>query len=75
MLFAASYFQARSYPPMDRRALCVTGAGLAGFVFQAFLFFDGAFLILQLSTIASIFGIVWFQHLGWLSSSPKTPAE
>jgi hypothetical protein len=42
MLVVAAYFQLRGYPPMDRRSLSVTGAGLAGFVFHAFLFFDGA---------------------------------
>ena len=75
MIVVAAYFCLRAYPPMDRRALCGTGAGLTGFVFHAFLFFDGAFLILQLSTIAAIFGICWLRHLGSLSKRKESLAE
>jgi len=60
---------------MNRAALFATGAGLAGFVFHAFLFFDGAFLILQLATISGVFGICWLQHLGRLSKSKQKVAE
>ena len=42
----------RASAPLDRRALLPTLAGLAGFVFHAFLFFEGAILILQLATYA-----------------------
>jgi hypothetical protein len=66
MLIAVAYFQLRAYPPMDRHALSVTGAGLAGFVFHAFLFFEGAFLIVQLAAISGIFAICWLQYLGRL---------
>jgi hypothetical protein len=31
--------------------------GLSGFVFHAVLFFDGAFLFLQLATYGSVFGL------------------
>jgi hypothetical protein len=50
----------RSHAPLDRRVLFPVVAGLIGFVFHAFLFFQGAILILQLATITTIFGLVWF---------------
>jgi hypothetical protein len=72
MLVVVAYFQLRGYPPMDRRSLSVTGAGLAGFVFHAFLFFDGAFLVLQLAANSGIFAICWIHHLGRLTKhEPK----
>jgi hypothetical protein len=51
----------RSHPPLGRRTLFAVAAGLLGFVFQAFLCFHGAFLVLQLVTIAGIAGLCGFQ--------------
>ncbi|MBA4020245.1 MAG: hypothetical protein C0483_24045 [Pirellula sp.] len=60
MLLIVSYFALRKSTPMSRQALIATGAGLSGFVFHAFLFFSGPFLVLQLATIAGIFCIcIW----------------
>jgi hypothetical protein len=70
VIIISLYFQMRRFPRLDRRGFLNTGAGLTGFVVHAFLFADGAFLILQLATIAAIFGICWLQHLGRLSK-PK----
>jgi hypothetical protein len=75
LIVTLAYFQMRAYPPINSAALIATGAGLAGFVFHAFLFFDGAFLILQLATISGIFGICWLQHLGRLSKPKEKVAE
>jgi hypothetical protein len=75
LLLALAYFQMRACPPINQAALIATGAGLAGFVFHAFLFFDGAFLILQLATISGVFGICWLQHLGRLSKPKEKVAE
>jgi hypothetical protein len=75
MLLALAYFQMRDYPPMNQAALIATGAGLSGFVFHVFLFFDGAFLILQLASISGVCGICWLQHLGRLSRPEEKVAE
>lgn len=57
-LLALCYWTLRaSASHITRRLLFPVGAGLAGFVFQAFMFFNGAFLFLQLATIAGIFGL------------------
>jgi drug/metabolite transporter (DMT)-like permease len=69
MILAIAYFQFRARPPMDRQSLLATGMGLAGFIFHAFLFFEEAFLIVQLTTISTIFGICWLQHQGRLTKS------
>jgi len=55
------YRQLRSHVHVDRRVLFPAAAGLIGFVVHAFLFFTGAFLFVQLATIASIFGM----YLSW----------
>jgi hypothetical protein len=60
----------RSHAPLDRRVLFPIAAGLIGFVFHAFLFFQGAILILQLATIATLFGLCWF----W-SSKGRVPGS
>jgi hypothetical protein len=57
MLLVMCYFAFRNHAPLDQKALIMTGGGLAGFVIQAVMFYSGAFLILQLATIAGIFGI------------------
>lgn len=75
LIVTLAYFQMRAYPPINSAALIATGAGLTGFVFHAFLFFDGAFLILQLATISGVFGICWLQHLGRLSKPKAKVAE
>ena len=56
-----AYDQMRAHPRMDGRYIA---AGMVGFVFHAFLLFEGAFLILQLATIAGLFAICWLQRLG-----------
>ena len=48
------YFYLRS-SSMERRVLIPIGAGLAAFVFHAFVFFSGAILYLHLATLASVF--------------------
>lgn len=68
LIVALVFISLRAYPPTNRRALIATGIGLSGFVFHAFLFFDGAVLILQLATIAGILGLCWLQHRGLLVS-------
>ena len=52
------YFMMRASTELNRSILLPVGAGMTGFVFHAFMFFNGAFLILQLATIATLFGIV-----------------
>ena len=50
----------RSHAPLDRRVLFPVVAGLIGFVFHAFMFFQDALLFVQLATIATLFGLCWF---------------
>ena len=45
----------RSHPFLGRKGRVVTAIALSGFVFHAFLFFEGAILYLQLTTIAVIY--------------------
>jgi hypothetical protein len=45
----------RSHPFPNRKARMITAIALSGFVFHAFLFFEGAFLYLQLATLAVIY--------------------
>jgi hypothetical protein len=57
-LLALCYWMLRaSAPDVTRRALFPVGVGMAGFVFHAFMFFEGGFLFLQLATCAGIFGL------------------
>jgi hypothetical protein len=51
----------RAHPPLGRRTLFAVAAGLLGFVFQAFLCYSGAFLVLQLATIAGIASLCCLQ--------------
>lgn len=69
ILLALGYFLLRTYPPLGRTTLLAMGAGMAGFVFQAFLCFEGEYLILQLATIAGLCGLSYAQHLGLLSAA------
>ena len=45
----------RSYPFLDRKRRMIMGIGLSGFVFHAFMFFEGVILYLQLATLAVIY--------------------
>jgi hypothetical protein len=45
----------RAYLVLDRRGRVITAIVLSGFVFHAFLFFEGAILYLQLATLAVIY--------------------
>jgi hypothetical protein len=45
----------RSYPFLDRKGRMIMGIGLSGFVFHAFMFFEGVILYLQLATLAVIY--------------------
>jgi len=40
---------------VDRKTRMIMAIGLSGFVFHAFLFFEGAILSLQLATLAGIY--------------------
>ncbi|AGA24761.1 hypothetical protein Sinac_0318 [Singulisphaera acidiphila DSM 18658] len=66
LLVTFFYFHLKNSPQLDRQALIRNGTGTAGFVFHALIYFDGAFLILQLSTLAALFGICYLHHLGRL---------
>ena len=54
VVLAFAYLSLRANAPLDRRVLVPSVAGIAGFVVHAFLFFDGAILILQLATYTGI---------------------
>ena len=58
VLCVVLYYVMRASKNLHRSILFPVGAGMAGFVFHAFLFFDGAFRIVQLATIIALFGIV-----------------
>ena len=75
MIISSVYFLLRTHPPMEGRALFAVGAGMAGFVFQAILCFEGAVLILQLATILGVLGACLLQHLGWWSKREGTMAR
>jgi hypothetical protein len=66
LLVMGAFFKLRAYPRLDQKTLHATSYGLAGFVFHAFMFFEGPFLVLQLATLSSIFVICWLQHSGRL---------
>ena len=74
-VWITTHSQAHAEAILGASGISPTGAGLAGFVFHAFLFFDGAFLILQLASISGVFGICWLQHLGRLSKPKEKVAE
>jgi hypothetical protein len=60
LLLTSLYLCLRLQPQVPRVALLPTAFGLSGFVFHAFLFLGGPFLILQLATIGAVFGLVAF---------------
>ena len=45
----------RSQTLLDRKSRVVTGIALSGFIIHAVLFFEGAFLYLQLAVLAVIY--------------------
>jgi hypothetical protein len=55
------YFVLRATKELNGSVVLPVGAGMAGFVFHAFMFFDGAFRIVQLAAIAALFGIVMLE--------------
>jgi hypothetical protein len=57
LILAVVYRVIQAYAPLNRQTLTCILAGLAGFVFHAFMFFSGGFLILQLATNAGLIGI------------------
>jgi hypothetical protein len=57
VLLVVCYLGLRAYRPIDRRGVLPVALGLSGFVFHAFMFFQGAFLVLQLATIIGILGL------------------
>ena len=70
LLLIGLYRYLRSRSHVDSRVLFSVAAGLIGFAFHAFLFFTGAFLIVQVMTIASIFGIYLFCSLRHRKTEP-----
>ena len=60
LLLIGLYRYLRSHAQVGPRVLFPVAAGLIGFAFHAFLFFTGAFLIVQMTTIVSIFGMYLF---------------
>ncbi|MBA3315213.1 MAG: hypothetical protein M3552_07840 [Planctomycetota bacterium] len=52
------YWLQRTLPPLDRKGRLVTAAALSGFVFHAFLFFDGPLLFVQLAALAAIYAFL-----------------
>lgn len=70
LLLIGLYRYLRSHAQVDPRVLFPVAAGLVGFVFHAFLFFSGAFLVVQLTTIASIFGMYLFCSLRHRKAGP-----
>ena len=63
LLLIGLYRYLRSHAQVGPGVLFPVAAGLFGFAFHAFLFFSGAFLIVQMTTIASIFGMYLFYSL------------
>jgi hypothetical protein len=56
VLIVASFFVVlRTQPFLDRKGRLVTAIALSGFVFHAFLFFEGAILAMQLAMLAVIY--------------------
>jgi hypothetical protein len=58
VLCVVLYLIMRASTELNRSILLPVGAGMTAFVFHAVLFFNGPFLIVQLATIAALFGIV-----------------
>jgi uncharacterized membrane protein len=74
LILASFYLYLRSRSIADvRRALLPTSIGLLGFVFHAFMFLSGAFLILQLATIAGVIGLCFVRLL--MSGTQRNPPD
>lgn len=58
LMLACFFWMMKTRPPLDRKGRLVTAAALSGFVFQAFLFFDGAILAVHLTTLAIIYAFL-----------------
>lgn len=68
-IVASFYRYLRTQPPYDRRLLDQSKVGLACFVVQALICFEGAFLVAQLAAIAAIYGLCRLSHAGRLSKA------
>jgi hypothetical protein len=55
LVLAIFFWFMRSRPALDRKGRIVTAAALSGFVFQAFLFFDGPIFYVHLATLAIMY--------------------
>ncbi len=55
LILVAFYFMQKLRPPLDRRGRLVTAGALSGFVFHAFLFFEGPILYVHLAMLAVIY--------------------
>jgi hypothetical protein len=55
LVVALVFLFMRSHAFPDRKGRMITAIGLSGFVFHAVVFFEGAFLYLQLATLAVIY--------------------
>jgi len=62
LLLIGLYRYLRSHPQIGSNVLFPVAVGLVGFAFHAFLFFSGAFLVVQVTTLISIFGMYLFVH-------------
>ena len=66
LILAGLYFRLRGTPPVDGSVLSAQGMSLVGFVIHALIFFEGVFLVMQLATIAGIYGLCQLHHQGRL---------
>jgi hypothetical protein len=55
VIVAKFFLFLRSQAVLNRKVRVITAISLSGFIFHAFLFFEGAFLYLQLATLAVIY--------------------
>ena len=70
LLLIGLYRYLLSHAKVDPSVLFPVAAGLIGFAIHALLFFSGAFLIVQMTTIASIFGMYLFYSLRHRKAEP-----
>jgi hypothetical protein len=68
-IIARFYFRIRASPPYSKQMLNASGVGVAPFVVHALFFFEKTFLVLQLLTIAVIYGLCYLSHIGRLSKA------
>jgi hypothetical protein len=55
VMVAMFFLLLRSQAFLDRKSRVITAISLSGFVFHAFLFFEGAILYVQLATLVVIY--------------------